>query len=112
VNPHLVEIERVVGALRRIDWVKGDVNYTLTRLILGWLKPQNAWGYTSLSTCVGVMHDVYEMLPVYPEEARYVARDVEFEIRRRLLDPYENAAIFKNGDVKEFWIEDFRLRGS
>lgn len=69
---------------------KGVVNYIITRIVLGVLKPIGGWRYESLSNAISVL------------------RDCECELRRRLLDPYEDGAIAKNTDVKEISIESFR----
>jgi hypothetical protein len=83
------EIEELITQMRDADSVKGDVNYAVTRLVLGVLRPRGGWSYSTLSEAIGVL------------------RDSEVEIRRRLLDPYENDVIRKNGDVPEIRCESF-----
>lgn len=63
---------------------KGAVNYVITRLVLGAMKPEGGWGYSSLSDAIGVL------------------RDAADEISKRLLSHYENTKMIANGDVKEF----------
>ena len=63
----------------------GLVNYVITRIVAGTLRPPfTGWSYSSLSTALAVF------------------RDAEAEMRRRLLDPYEDKAIAKNGDIPEY----------
>lgn len=69
---------------------KGCVNYVITRIVLGVLRPTAGWGYESLSNAISVL------------------RDCECELRRRLLDPYEDGAVAQNGDVTEIHKESFR----
>ncbi len=86
-----LEIDNLIERMRKVFVVKGDVNYAITRIVLGALRPDDGWSYTTLSEAIGVL------------------RDSEVEIRRRLLDPYENQAIRQNGDVPEIHRELFRL---
>jgi len=58
----------------------GALNYIICRLTLGILDPH---GYTELSNALGHISSA------------------EAEIRRRLLDPYEDRCIGVNGDVEE-----------
>lgn len=62
----------------------GLVNYVITCVVTSTMKPPGGWSYTSLSRALAVF------------------RDAEAEMRRRLLDPYEDKAIIKNGDVPEY----------
>jgi len=79
-------IEELVEQFRNeIGWSDtGAANYTITRVILGCMKPVNGWTYDSLS-------DVIKTLEC-----------AKLEIIRRLLDKHENNAIIKNGDLNEF----------
>jgi hypothetical protein len=83
-------LETLIEQMQQSGCVKGDVNYAVCRLVLGVLKPTGGWRYTSLSNAISVL------------------RDAECELRRRLLDPYEDGAIAKNGDVPEINQESFR----
>jgi hypothetical protein len=65
-------IEGLVNRLREIKARPGDCNYVVTRIVLESLKPSEGWSYHSLS---------------------------DAEIERRLLGPYEDEAIIKNGDM-------------
>ena len=82
----------LINHLRRNGAVKGDINYVLCRLILGALRPETGWTYASLSNALSVTDDVNK------------------ELRRRLLDPYEDDAIDKNGDVPEIEREEYCYR--
>ena len=62
----------------------GFVNYTVTRIVLGAMKPCDGWNYTSLSHALAVL------------------RDAAHEIERRMMDQHEKWAMDRNGDVKEF----------
>lgn len=64
---------------------KGAFNYFVTRLLLEtFWRTKGQVGYTSLSDGVRVL------------------RDIANEIERRILNPYEDKAIEKNGDLPEF----------
>jgi hypothetical protein len=58
----------------------GALNYIICRLTLGILDPR---GYTELSNALGHISSA------------------ETEIRRRLLDPYEDKCIVDNGDLDD-----------
>lgn len=74
-----VIIDGLVKRLKELpDLKRGDLNYTVTRLVLETLNKDS---YHSLSDCVSVL------------------RDAADEIARRLLGPYEDTAIQKNGDM-------------
>ena len=88
-SPHLggVDIiEALIDTLRTIPSgkTKGACNYVISRLVAGAMKPDDGWSYTSLSNAAGVFDDAGN------------------EFRRRLLDPYEDKAIEKNGDLPEY----------
>ena len=65
---------------------KGLANYLVTRLVLRLLKPNDGWNYASLA-------DVDDTLDCANKE-----------IYRRLIAPYEDEAIKKNGDLSEFGV--------
>ena len=63
----------------------GSANYTLTRIVLGIMKPaDDKWTYDSLS-------DVIKTLEC-----------AKLEIARRIIDGYEDKKAWQNGDLKEF----------
>jgi len=77
-------IDGLIKCLREMDCCKGDLNYVITRIVLESRKPVAGWSYHPLSDCVSVL------------------RDAADEIARRLLGPYEDTAIRKNGDMACF----------
>jgi hypothetical protein len=89
--PYIPKVRRVavdtitdglVGRLQSMDGLcRGDINYVITRIVLETLNKNS---YHSLSDCVSVL------------------RDAADEIQRRLLGPYEDSAIDKNGDMQCF----------
>lgn len=62
----------------------GIINYVITRIVAQTSRPCRGWSYASLSKALAIF------------------RDAEAEMRRRLLDPYEDKAISKNGDIPEY----------
>lgn len=64
--------------------VKGDLNYVVTRLALIAMKPGSGWTYQSLSEAVAGLQDAAD------------------EIKRRMLGPYEDNCVVRNGDIPEF----------
>jgi len=76
-----VIVDGLVKRLRDIKAKPGDCNYVVTRVVLESLKPDTGWSYHSLSDAVRVL------------------KDAAAEIERRLLGPYEDTAILKNGDM-------------
>lgn len=77
------EINKLIQAIRFAPSQKlgGVLNYTICRLSVGVLDPK---GYSDTSDMLGHVHSA------------------ETEMRRRLLDPYEDECILRNGDLKEF----------
>lgn len=78
------EIGNLVDKLRDLGSVKGDVNYTITRVVLGAMCPESGWSYQTLSDAVAAL------------------KDAATEVERRLLAPYEDKAKERNGDVPEY----------
>ena len=74
-------VKRLRDVLHNGSPAKGAVNYVITRIVLETLNQDS---YHSLSDCVSVL------------------RDSADEIQRRLLGPYEDAAIERNGDMPCF----------
>jgi hypothetical protein len=77
-------IDGLVKRLRSIECRPGDLNYTVCRVVLESLRPNTGWDYHSLSSAVSVL------------------KDAAVEIERRLLGPYEDTGIEKNGDLHCF----------
>ena len=63
--------------------VKGDLNFTICELVAQLILKKGV-GYTTMSEWI-------DTLP-----------DAEYELRRRLLDKYEDKKIEENGDVPSF----------
>lgn len=82
-------IDGLINRLTEIKATKGDVNYTITRLVLGSMpRPAEGWNYASLSDAISVM------------------RDAATEIERRTMARYEDCSKLRNGDLSEFVVED------
>lgn len=66
-------------------WIssKGDLNYFICELV-GRLILDDKISYTKMSEWIDAVHDA------------------ECELRRRILDPYEDKKIKENGDVRSF----------
>jgi len=60
----------------------GELNYVLTRVVLGYLGSIAACGYADFNEVMGVLESC------------------KLELYRRLLAPYEDAKIEENGDVR------------
>jgi len=73
-----------LARLKQENKAKGVANYLITRLVLGLLKPSDGWNYSSLADVIGTL-----------EAAK-------LEVYRRLVAPYEDDAIRKNGDLVEY----------
>ena len=83
-------IYEMVNAMQEADGQEcvnaGMVNYVITRVVAWAMKPTGTkgWSYGSLSKSLAVF------------------RDAEAEMRRRLMDPYEDKKIHENGDIREY----------
>lgn len=62
----------------------GVANYVISRIVAASMRPKDGWRYKSLAHAAEV----------------FTAAGDEF--RRRMLDPYEDRAIAKNGDIPEY----------
>jgi hypothetical protein len=78
LNDHMKRLEQVVKN-------PGDLNYVITRLLVGILKERRfrngRWGYTDINELVGAMECA------------------KLELYRRAAAPYENLKMSENGDV-------------
>lgn len=79
------KLEMSVAIADMVMWIhtKGDLNYAICEIV-GRLILENNLSYTKMSEWIDAVHDA------------------EAELRRRLLDPYEDIKIFENGDVPSF----------
>lgn len=85
-------VDALAAKLREMSCVRGDLNYVVTQLVLSALKPESGWSYHSLSDTISVL------------------RDAADEIARRMLGPYEDKAVIKNGDCSVFSPVVFELK--
>lgn len=67
-----------------LDDREGILNYTISRLVASCMKPKSGWRYSNLA------------------RARAVFTEAGAEFTRRLIRPYEDEAIEKNGDIPEY----------
>jgi hypothetical protein len=113
-------IDGIIKDLAKRIRVRGDANYCVCRILLETLKPVSGWSYHSLSdtvmACDAAISLVYDtqreqkLEDVEVADAISVLGDVVTEIERRLLGPYEDTAILKNGDLACFANESFALK--
>lgn len=75
-------VSQLITALRELGWNEGDLNYTVSRLVGAAFEDEMR--YHTVARVTGVLSNVAS----------------EFE--RRLVGPYEDTAIEKNGDVPEY----------
>ena len=114
------DIDSIVKDLAKRIRCRGDANYCICRILLESMKPETGWGYHSLSgtvmacdAAINLVYDVQreqELEDWQVADAISVLGDVVTEIERRLLGPYEDKAILKNGDLACFANEDFSLK--
>lgn len=102
----------IVRALAKRIRVRGDANYCVCRILLEGMKPETGWCYHSLSdvliafeAATNFVYDVQreqELEDAATAPALSVLYDAITEIERRLIGPYEDKAILKNGDMACF----------
>lgn len=79
------DIDNLVGYVRETDTVDGEANYIITRIVAGLFKPEGGkWRYYAIARAMGC----------------FVCAALEFYFR--VARGYEDKAIEKNGDVKEY----------
>ena len=110
----------IVYDLGRRIRVRGDANYCVCRILLEGMKPETGWSYHSLSdvimagdAAINLVYDIQrekDLRDADVIDAVSVLGDAVIEIERRLLGPYEDTAILKNGDLACFASEDFVLK--
>lgn len=66
------------------DEYEGVCNYTISRLVAGVMKPNTGWRYKWMNRAYGT----------------FLSAAAEFY--RRVVGPYEDKAIEKNGDIPEY----------
>ncbi len=82
------EINTLIKAVHKSTIIPADkhlgvVNYIISRVIMGILQPSN---YGEMASAVGTLECV------------------KLEMYRRLIGPYEDEAILKNGDIEEYYL--------
>lgn len=82
-NDRKKHFEKIIEALSTYIEAKGDLNYVICELT-GQFIERTGVSYTKMSEKIDAVHDA------------------ETELRRRLLDRYEDQKIIENGDVPSF----------
>lgn len=84
--PFIDKVDDVIKHIRYIDPEdqEGVVNYTISRIVAGSFRPDTGWRYKWLNRAYGT----------------FLSAAAEFY--RRLVAPYEDKAIAKNGDIPEY----------
>lgn len=79
-------IEQLSEDIRRCgaDGIEGNSNYALTRVLMNTFFPTGAFSYRGFNRIMGVL------------------TCVSLEMYRRMVAPYEDQSIVKNGDVPEY----------
>lgn len=85
INHDLHElVDTIIWAQPDILARPGMVNYAVSRLVCGTLKPTTGWSYHSLSRAIAVL------------------RDAATEMERRLMAKREDQVIKDNGDLEDY----------
>jgi hypothetical protein len=82
LNPKIDELITLLKSYP--DSLEGNCNYTITRIVAASMKPDAGWRYANLS------------------RAQEVFNAAGLEFNRRLVAPYEDKCIVKNGDLDEY----------
>ncbi len=92
----LISNERIFNAFKKAKEIdlqpNGDINYILFKYAKYHIKPS----YNNYKTFMG---DLYILIPDFPREYKDELREAAEWIRIKILTPYEEKAIEKNGDV-------------
>lgn len=78
------EMRHYIADVQKFIESKGDLNYAICELVGRVILSKDKISYTEMSECIDAVHDA------------------EIELRRRLLDKYEDLKIVENGDVPSF----------
>ena len=80
------QVDELVAAIKCFDPEdrEGVVNYSISRIVAGSLKPDTGWRYKFLNRAYGT----------------FLSAAAEFY--RRMVAPYEDKCIEKNGDIPEY----------
>lgn len=77
-------MSEAIHMLARRIHTKGDLNYAICELVAELILEEDKVSYTSISETIDAVHDA------------------ETELRRRLLEPYEDLKIKEKGDLYSF----------
>jgi hypothetical protein len=77
-------ISHLIDRIKTYSSVDGVVNYVITTIVARAMKPEEGWKYLS----------------AYKAYGTFLAAAAEFY--RRLVAPYEDGAIERNGDIPEY----------
>ena len=77
-------MSEAIHMLSKRIYSKGDLNYAICEIVGKVILDSEKISYTSMSEFIDAVHDA------------------ECELRRRLLEPYEDKKIKENGDVESF----------
>ena len=77
-------INEIIDTVRTNGNEDGDLNYIISRIVVGSLKPATGWKYAIMARVIAVFECA------------------KLEAYRRLAADYENKAIGKNGDIEEY----------
>jgi len=79
------KINELVQLLKYSSENDGNVNYVITRILNGAFSGQDGeWRYASLARAIGCVECVKQ------------------EMYRRQVAPYEDLAVYKNGDISDY----------
>lgn len=67
-----------------VDERDGVLNYCISELVCQSMRPPSGWRYRILERCIGILECC------------------KLELYRRLVAPYEDQAIEKNGDIESY----------
>jgi hypothetical protein len=81
-------IDQLIEILRDDPKIDGSVNYVITRIVAGSLRPDTGWSYTIASDAVKAFECA------------------KLEFYDRILKPLELDARKRNGDIREYRIAD------
>lgn len=84
IDPKLYEMIAEAKDAVNNDQLSGEANYLVTKAVLHLLKPDSGWTYDALANTIKTLECS------------------KLEIYRRLMGPYEDGAVIRNGDLPEF----------
>lgn len=85
--PLSVQVDFMIDMIRETyheDEYEGVCNYTISRIVAGVMRPKDGWRYKWLNRAYGT----------------FLGAGAEFY--RRVVGPYEDGCVEKNGDIPEY----------